>query len=229
MNNFLLDFLALGAIISGILVITSKNPVISVLFLISVFVNVAGYLVLLGVGFIGISYIVVYVGAVTVLFLFVIMMLNLQLAELNAVGSEYTQNLPLGAILGSVFLFELTSVLPPVLGQSFSQIMLGILTTIHSSLLGKSDYNDVNDVHLAFQSLNIDTAFTSTSGLQIQSIGTMLYTHAAIWLILAGIILLLAMISPIVLSMNRKLKLNWKYLPSLTTVNYLTFYIVGLA
>ncbi|PRD21966.1 UNVERIFIED_CONTAM: NADH-ubiquinone oxidoreductase chain 6 [Trichonephila clavipes] len=204
MNNFLLDFLALGAIISGILVITSKNPVISVLFLISVFVNVAGYLVLLGVGFIGISYIVVYVGAVTVLFLFVIMMLNLQLAELNAVGSEYTQNLPLGAILGSVFLFELTSVLPPVLGQSFSQVMLGILTTVHSSFLGKAEHSDVNDVHLAFQSLNIDAAFTSTGGLQIQSIGAMLYTHAAIWLILAGVILLLAMISPIVLSMNRK-------------------------
>lgn len=61
MSNFLLDFLALGAILSGILVITSKNPVISVLFLISVFVNVAGYLVLLGVGFIGISYLIVYV------------------------------------------------------------------------------------------------------------------------------------------------------------------------
>nr|QMX77520.1 NADH dehydrogenase subunit 6 [Meira sp. (in: basidiomycete fungi)] len=204
MNIFLLDFLALGAIVSGILVITSKNPVISVLFLISVFVNVAGYLVLLGVGFIGISYIVVYVGAVTVLFLFVIMMLNLQLAELNAVGTEYTQNLPLGAILGSVFLFELTSVLPPVLGQLFSQVMLGVLTTIHFNLLGKTDYNNVNDVHLAFQSLNIDTAFTSTSGLKIQSIGAMLYTHAAIWLILAGVILLLAMISPILLSMNRK-------------------------
>lgn len=197
MSNFLLDFLALGAIVSGILVITSKNPVISVLFLISVFVNVAGYLVLLGVGFIGISYIVVYVGAVTVLFLFVIMMLNLQLAELNAVGSEYTQNLPLGAILGSVFLFELTS----VLGQSFSQVVLGILTTIHTNFLGEAEFNSV---HLAFQSINIDTAFTSTNGLQIQSIGSMLYTHAAIWLILASIILLLAMISPIVLSINRK-------------------------
>lgn len=61
MNNFLLDFLSLGAILSGILVITSKNPVISVLFLISVFVNVAGYLVLLGIGFVGISYLIVYV------------------------------------------------------------------------------------------------------------------------------------------------------------------------
>ena len=101
MNNFLLDFLALGAILSGILVITSKNPVISVLFLISVFVNVAGYLVLLGVGFIGISYLIVYVGAIAILFLFVVMMLNLQLTELSAVGTEYTQNLPLGTIIGS--------------------------------------------------------------------------------------------------------------------------------
>ena len=113
MNNFLLDFLALGSILSGILVITSKNPVISVLFLISVFVNVAGYLVLLGVGFIGISYLIVYVGAIAILFLFVVIMLNLQLAELSAVGSEYTQNLPLGTIVGSLFLFELVSILPP--------------------------------------------------------------------------------------------------------------------
>jgi NADH-ubiquinone oxidoreductase chain 6 len=107
MSNFLLDFLSLGAILSGILVITSKNPVISVLFLISVFVNVAGYLVLLGIGFLGISYIIVYVGAIAILFLFVIMMLNIQLAELSAVGSEYTQSLPLGAIVGSLFVFEL--------------------------------------------------------------------------------------------------------------------------
>jgi len=60
MNTFLLDFLAFGAVLSGVLVITSKNPVISVLFLISVFVNAAAYLLLLGVGFIGISYLIVY-------------------------------------------------------------------------------------------------------------------------------------------------------------------------
>lgn len=190
MNQFLLDFLALGAIVSGILVITSKNPVISVLFLISVFVNVAGYLVLLGVGFIGISYIVVYVGAVTVLFLFVIMMLNLQLAELNAVGSEYTQNLPLGIILGSVFVFEIVSILPE---SKFTQVLLGFFSSVHTP---------TTDVHFAFHSLNVDTTFSTIHGLQIQSIGTMLYTHSAIWLIVASIILLLAMISPIVLSKN---------------------------
>ncbi|CAO1638488.1 unnamed protein product (mitochondrion) [Parajaminaea phylloscopi] len=112
MNNFLLDILCIGAIISGILVITSKNPVVSVLFLISVFVQVAGYLCLLGVGFIGISYLIVYVGAIAILFLFVVMMLNLQLQELTIVGKEYTQNLPLGAILGSLFLYIFVQILP---------------------------------------------------------------------------------------------------------------------
>nr|YP_001492832.1 NADH dehydrogenase subunit 6 [Tilletia indica]YP_001876482.1 ND6 [Tilletia walkeri]ABI95820.1 NADH dehydrogenase subunit 6 [Tilletia indica]ABP03928.1 ND6 [Tilletia walkeri]APT42123.1 NADH dehydrogenase subunit 6 [Tilletia indica] len=112
MNNFLLDFLAIRAIFSGILVITSKNPVISVLFLISVFVNIAGYLILLGVGFIGISYLIVYVGAIAILFLFVVMMLNLQIAELSSIGKEYTQNIPLGTIIRSLFIFELVSLLP---------------------------------------------------------------------------------------------------------------------
>src|SRR5690242_7134363 len=144
MNNFLLDFLALGAVLSGILVITSKNPVISVLFLISVFVNVAGYLVLLGVGFIGISYLIVYIGAVTVLFLFVIMMLNLQLTELSAVGNEYTKNLPLATIIGSLLLFELVSVVPSFDGfyqlnsttTIFKFLGVGILNWFNSLSLG---------------------------------------------------------------------------------------------
>ena len=107
MNNVLLDLLALGAILSGIMVITAKNPVISVLFLISVFINVAGYLVLLGVAYLGLVYLIVYVGAIAILFLFVIMMLNLRLVELIDTGQEYTQNLPLGAIIGALFFFEL--------------------------------------------------------------------------------------------------------------------------
>jgi NADH-ubiquinone oxidoreductase chain 6 len=110
MNNFLLDLLAFGAVLSGVLVITAKNPVISVLFLISVFINVAGYLVLLGVAYLGLAYLIIYVGAIAILFLFVIMMLNLRLVELIDTGQEYTQNLPLGAIIGSLFFFELLSI-----------------------------------------------------------------------------------------------------------------------
>lgn len=207
MNNFLLDFLALGAILSGILVITRKNPVISVLFLISVFVNVAGYLVLLGVGFIGISYLIVYVGAIAILFLFVVMMLNLQLAELSAVGSEYTQNLPLGAIVGSLFLIELISILPSSFSglssaPSTTEIQLGFLNWINSFILGSEPSTDSYlDIHQAFNPMTADTSFANF--LQIQSIGQNLYTYGALWLLLTSFILLLAIVGPITLSMSK--------------------------
>ncbi len=110
MKDILLNLLALGAILSSVLVITSKNPVISVLYLIAVFINTAGYLILLGIGFIGLAYIIVYIGAITVLFLFVIMMINIKLVDILEVGKEYTKNLPLALAIGFVFLFEILSI-----------------------------------------------------------------------------------------------------------------------
>src|SRR6266568_2841479 len=71
MKYILINILSFTTIISSVLVITSQNPVISVVYLISVFVNAAGYLILSGIGFLGLSYIIVYVGAITVLFLYV--------------------------------------------------------------------------------------------------------------------------------------------------------------
>lgn len=212
MSNFLLDFLSLGAILSGILVITSKNPVISVLFLISVFVNVAGYLVLLGIGFVGISYLIVYIGAVAVLFLFVIMMLNLQLAELNAVGSEYTQNLPLGAILGSLFLLELVSILPfsfkgivsfdlSNITNTIINIFVGMINSISMLFVGVNNTSSGNLIQAFDVPSAVDANFTNF--LQIQSIGQNLYTYGAIWLLLTSLILLLAIIGPISLTMNK--------------------------
>lgn len=218
MSYYLLDFLALGAILSGILVIVSKNPVISVLFLISVFINVAGYLVLLGVGFIGISYLIVYVGAIAILFLFVVMMLNLQLAELNTVGKEYTQNLPLGLLLGSLFIFELVSLVPYkgfLEGANASTIQeteLGLFHSISQYLFflptGTSSLDSINNsIHASFtigedassSSTSVDTIFANFH--QIQSIGQNLYTSGSLWLIVASCILLLAMVGPIVLSL----------------------------
>ena len=70
-------------ILSGIMVIRSKNPVHSVLFLILVFCNASGLLILLGLDFFAMVFLVVYVGAIAVLFLFVVMMLNIKLVEIN--------------------------------------------------------------------------------------------------------------------------------------------------
>lgn len=204
MNNFLLDLLAFGAVLSGILVITSKNPVISVLFLISVFINAAGYLLLLGVGFVGISYLIVYVGAIAILFLFVVMMLNIRLVEIISVGQEYTKNLPLGLIVGSLFFFEILSVIPASTASSLVSLPLGLLSYVNGLLLLSSSDNPVapgQNVHMVFSGPTADDSFAN-AGQQIEAIGQGLYTYGSIWLLLASIILLLAMLGPITLCLR---------------------------
>jgi NADH-quinone oxidoreductase subunit J len=89
---------------SAVMVIVSRNPVHSVLFLILAFVNAAGLFVLMGAEFLAMILVVVYVGAVAVLFLFVIMMLDVDFTELREGFIEY---LPVGLVIGGIFLAEL--------------------------------------------------------------------------------------------------------------------------
>ena len=89
---------------SAVMVISARNPVHSVLFLILAFVNAAGLFVLLGAEFLAMILIVVYVGAVAVLFLFVVMMLDVDFAQLRQGFLNY---LPVGALIGAVLLVEL--------------------------------------------------------------------------------------------------------------------------
>jgi NADH-quinone oxidoreductase subunit J len=89
---------------SGVLVISSRNPVHSVLWLILAFFNSAGLFILLGAEFLAMILVIVYVGAVAVLFLFVVMMLDINFAELR---SGFMRYLPIGALIGFVLLAEL--------------------------------------------------------------------------------------------------------------------------
>jgi NADH-quinone oxidoreductase subunit J len=89
---------------SAFMVVTSRNPVHSVLFLILAFVNAAGLFMMLGAEFLAMLLIVVYVGAVAVLFLFVVMMLDVDFAEFRQGFLNY---LPIGALIGLIFLTEL--------------------------------------------------------------------------------------------------------------------------
>jgi NADH-quinone oxidoreductase subunit J len=93
---------------SAVMVIASKNPVHSVLFLILAFVNAAGLFVLMGAEFLAMILIVVYVGAVAVLFLFVVMMLDVDFAELR---DGFLNYLPVGGVIAFIFLAELLLVL----------------------------------------------------------------------------------------------------------------------
>ena len=206
MKNFLIDLLAFAALFSSVLVITSKNPVIAVIFLISVFVNAAGYLILLGIGFIGISYIIVYVGAIAVLFLFVIMMINIKLTDILETGSQYTKNIPLALSVGSLFLYEIFTIMPFSFNNvSIISILLDFLTNLNGILL-KPEIINLSSVNTTYNPAIADTAFTNF--LQIQGIGQGLYTYGAIWLILCSVILLLAMVAPIFISRTTRTSNN---------------------
>ena len=216
LNSLLLDILSLGAILSSILVITARNPVIAVIFLISVFINAAGYLLITGVSFVGITYIIVYIGAITVLFLFIIMMINIRLVDLLEFGREYTKNFPLAILIGALFLYEIINILPYVYDNltignynklnayinEFGYIFLNFLPSdiyvwVYSNLA--SELAVAFDNYLSNASLE-NANLLLTNFLQIEILGQSLYTYGAMWLLISSIILLLSMISALYLS-----------------------------
>src|SRR4051794_35757515 len=124
-----LDTLAILSMFLGIFIIITKNPIISVLFLILLFSSIAGYLILLGVKFIGISYLLVYVGAVSILFLFILMLINIRVSELI---SDTNNNIPLALVTILTFVVLFTTVMPEV-----SDI---------SGMMGKQVYTILQDI-----------------------------------------------------------------------------------
>lgn len=208
MKNLFIDLLAFGTLFSSVLVITSKNPVIAVTFLIAAFINAAGYLILIGVGFIGISYIIIYIGAITVLFLFVIMLLNIKLSDILETSSQYTKNIPLALALGIVFIYEIYTIAPfPLYTGSLLSYFLNLFFVLNGLLLN-NNLNLDNVVHISLNPNIADTVFIKFS--QIEAIGQGLYTYGAIWLILSSVILLLAMVAAIFISLVRRRSHNEK-------------------
>jgi NADH-quinone oxidoreductase subunit J len=108
MTAFFFYLFAALCVASAAMVIVAKNPVHAVLFLILAFFNAAGLFVLLGAEFLAMLLVIVYVGAVAVLFLFVVMMLDVDFAELRA---GFIKNAPLGMVVGGIVLAELIMVL----------------------------------------------------------------------------------------------------------------------
>ena len=202
MTQFFIDIIALSTLVSSLLVITSKNPVISVVFLISVFINAAGYLILTGVNFLGISYIVVYVGAITVLFLFVIMLLNINLEDILEIGSDYSKNIPLALFISFTFVYEIFNILP-FIPVSLLSFLFNFITNINSFLYSPSltsSYYD-QEVQIAISPTIADTSIINFT--QIESLGYLLYTTGAVLLIICSMVLLLSMVGPIFLHIKK--------------------------
>ena len=161
---------------------------------------------ILGITFVGISYIIVYVGAITVLFLFVIMMINIRLLDILEIGSDYTKNLPLAFLVGTLFVYEIFSVIP------FSLNNIAVLNLPLDTIFLANDFFVFlpqgvasNFYYLGWElpsiSISLESPDFFISGFtQISVLGQGLYTYGAMWLLLSSIILLLSMISAIFLS-----------------------------
>ncbi len=173
--NLLFYLFSSIALISAIMVIFATNPIDSVLFLVLVFTNATGLLFLIGAEFLAIIFLVVYVGAIAVLFLFVVMMLNLSANALEP--RAFVRYLPTAFFIITIFLSFLFSLRP-----SDSLYYLFDATPIITT--NPIEYTDT---------LN-----------NVQAIGSLLYTTFSYPFILSGIVLLLAMLGAIVLTLHKR-------------------------
>ena len=166
------------------------------------FVNVAGLLILVGYNFIGLAYILVYVGAVSILFLFILMLINIRVSELF---HETNNDLPLAGLTIIIFYYIMAQVLP----INFTE------NSIVSYL--SNSYSDIYNVQLDNELFNIvdlkqQISYASSKGwdnsliepTHIASIGNIMYTSYSMWLIVTSIILLLGMVGAIVITIKQK-------------------------
>src|ERR1700679_2966754 len=195
-TNFFLEILIFVSVLAGLTVITSTNPVIAIIYLIGVFLSAAIYLIFIGLNFIGLSYIFVYIGAITVLFLFVIMLLNIDLLDVLETGSQFTQSLPLNLTISLLFVFLIITVLPLNDINLFSTA-LSTLINLNFIIFDSNEFI-LDQIYSTKDALGVENILTNL--LQIESLGINLYSNFAIPLIILSIVLLLAMVAAIVLN-----------------------------
>jgi NADH-ubiquinone oxidoreductase chain 6 len=204
----ILDFISLISILCGIFVIVSKNPIVSVLFLIGLFLSISGYLMILGLNFIGLSYLLVYVGAVSILFLFILMLINVRISELL---SDTNNSIPLGIIISISFNYPIYQILP----YSIAAFNSYTVNLNNNNIWYNYNYTDYLNKLFNFSNDNGEIAFVTSKlwdgnlaeTTHISSLGNIMYTSYFIWLIITSIILLLAMVGAIVITIKQK---KWK-------------------
>lgn len=176
MSLYIFIFITL-ILVSSILTVTSKNPVTSVLYLINVFVLSSLSLLLLGAEFLSILIIIIYVGAISILFLFVIMMLNLRIVEIY---SSLIKSFSVGSFLGFFFFLEFFFLIK------------------YDFFLNSTYYINNNYLELNLINYSLLNAYSN-----LYLISDLLYNYYSIFLLISGLILLTAMIGAIILTVDK--------------------------
>jgi NADH-ubiquinone oxidoreductase chain 6 len=142
--DYILDIISVLAVISGICVIISKNPIVSVLHLIALFAYVSLYLIIIGLNFIGLSYLIVYIGAVSILFLFILMLINIRTSELQ---SNTSNSIPLTIIIGIIISYFLFQMLPYDILISSHLNDSNLNENIYTMQVAGGQYNNINGLN----------------------------------------------------------------------------------
>lgn len=203
---FILSFICITL---GICTIVAKNPVSSILFLIVLFVFISLYLIILNIPFIAISYLLVYVGAVSILFLFILMLINVRISELLTEGKNSSV---LAVLVVLAFAFAFFDKLPSFINISNFYITSKDLTISNVDIL--NNLNIDNNLSTVYSN-NWDSSLIEVT--HITSIGNTLYSVYLIHMTVLGNILLLAMVGAIVITVKLKDKTNHF---KLLSVNY---------
>jgi NADH-quinone oxidoreductase subunit J len=174
------------AVISSSFVIFTTNPVFSALFLVLSFCNVSSLLFLLQIDFLPIVFLVVYVGAIVVLFLFVLMMLNIKITEFRTERLHY---------VSLMFVFGLVFIVESLVIFCFELIPLNIFDSNH--------YNYITDLVVVSSSSSEFSSF-SIDRNNIAVLGEMLFSEFYLYFLLSSFILLLAMIAAITSTLDKK-------------------------
>ena len=181
--NYFINILQILIVLSGILTIINKNPIISILYLIGLFLSISLYLIILDVTFVGISYLLVYIGAVSILFLFILMLIDIRISELH---ENNNNNIYLGIIISTIFYSVL-----------YNNINLVFINEyININIWKQFFYFLTDNININYTAYN-NWENTVIENYDLISIGNVLYTNISVLLIIALLILLLAMVGAI--------------------------------
>lgn len=202
-----LELISIIALLFGTVIIVIKNPISSLMCLIGLFGTIAVYLILTGLNFIGFSYLIVYIGAVSILFLFILMLINIRTSELL---SNNVNSIPLALaiiILLNYAWFQLTPFSTTYLENSDTIMTNPIYTATFTEVVNflKSFFMAMNKdiVNVMFATSNNWDGYMTETG-HVAAIGMILYTVFNMWLLITSIILLLAMVGAIIITIKQQ-------------------------
>ena len=208
-------FFAIASIVSGFFVIISVNPMHSVFALVLTFVNTSVLLLLLGVEFLAFLFMIVYVGAIAILFLFVVMMLNIRIVELIENTTRYV---PIGLIVGLVFFIELSILFGQPGVESLSSVEISFASGSGEAVC-ETPLSGVASLEVAQPQNSLcvleipvklgssfpeDPAARGFNATNIRSLGYILYTEYFVYFLVSSLVLLVSMVGAILLTLHHE-------------------------